>query len=82
MKTQFYDSTAPKKATNLSVNSDLLRQARDHRINLSKAFEQHLVDILMEKKRCHWREENRDAMESYNRRINAGGTFSDGLRMF
>ncbi len=30
-----YDIHAPKKATNLSLNSDLLQKARDLKVNLS-----------------------------------------------
>ena len=82
MQESFYNTHAPKKSTNLSINSDLLRKARDHHINLSKALEQRLVEILLEEKRRQWREENRDAIEAYNRRIEAGGVFSDGLRRF
>lgn len=82
MQENFYDAQAPKKSTNLSINSDLLQQAKKHRINLSKALEQRLVEMLLEAKRREWREENREAIEEYNRRIEAGGVFSDGLRRF
>jgi antitoxin CcdA len=76
MQVNLYDPNAPKKSTNLSINSDLLRQAKGYRINLSKALEQRLVEMLLEEKRRRWREENRDAIEAYNRRIEAGGVFS------
>jgi antitoxin CcdA len=82
MQENFYDTQAPKKSTNLSINSDLLQQAKNHRINLSKALEQRLVEMLLEEKRREWREENREAIEDYNKRIEAGGVFSDGLRQF
>jgi antitoxin CcdA len=82
MQETFYNTQAPKKSTNLSINSDLLRKARDHRINLSKALEERLVEMLLEEKRREWREENCDAIEAYNRRIEKGGVFSDGLRRF
>ncbi|MGZ4979389.1 MAG: type II toxin-antitoxin system CcdA family antitoxin, partial [Methylobacter sp.] len=82
MQENFYDAQAPKKSTNLSINSDLLQQAKSHRINLSKALEQRLVEMLLEEKRREWREENREAIEAYNRRIEASGIFSDGLRRF
>lgn len=82
MDASLYDTDAPKKSTNLSINSDLLRQAKDHRINLSKALEQRLVEMLLEEKRREWREENRDAIDAYNRRIEAKGVFSEGLRSF
>ena len=82
METTLYDPHAPKKATNLSINSDLLRQAKERRINLSQVLEQHLADLLREEKRRLWQEENREAVEQYNERIAADGAFSDGLRQF
>lgn len=82
MQETFYDTNAPKKSTNLSINSDLLRKAKECRINLSRALEQRLVEMLLEKKRREWKEENRDAIEAYNRRVDADGVFGDGLRMF
>ena len=82
MQESLYNTQAPKKSTNLSINSDLLRKARDHQINLSRALEQRLVEMLLEEKRREWREENCDAIEAYNCRIETGGVFSDGLRRF
>jgi len=82
MQESLYNTNAPKKPTNLSINSDLLRQAKDYHINLSNALEQRLVEMLIEEKRREWKEENHDAIEAYNRRIEAGGVFSDGLRRF
>jgi antitoxin CcdA len=82
MEVSPYDTSAPKKSTNLSINSDLLRKAKALHLNLSKALEQRLIEILLEAKRREWREENRDAIEAYNRRIEAEGVFSDGLRRF
>lgn len=82
MQTNFYDANAPKKSTNLSINSDLLRQAKERRINISQALELRLAELLREEKSRKWKEENREAIEDYNRRIEAHGTFSDGLRRF
>jgi antitoxin CcdA len=82
MQPHFFDASAPKKPANLSINSDLLQQAKDHHINLSKALELRLEEILRDEKRRNWQEENREAMEEYNRRIEVRGVFSDGLRQF
>ena len=82
MQENLYNLSAPKKSTNLSINSDLLRQVRDCRINLSKALEQRLVEILLDEKCRKWQEANHDAIETYNCRIEACGVFSDGLRTF
>lgn len=82
MQTGFYDLNAPKKSTNLSINSDLLCQAKECRINISKALELRLAELLREEKSRKWKEENCDAIQDYNRRIEACGAFSDGLRRF
>lgn len=77
-----YDNKAPKRASNLSVNSNLLEEARRYKLNLSKLLEQALVEALTEKKRTEWLEQNREALEAYNERVEERGVFSDGLRTF
>jgi antitoxin CcdA len=82
MQLNLFDQSAPKKSTNLSINSDLLRQAKELHINLSQALELRLAELLREEKRRKWQEDNRQAIEDYNRRIESAGIFSDGLRRF
>ena len=82
MHVNFFDPGAPKKSTNLSINSDLLRQAKESRINLSQALELRLAELLREEKRRQWQEENRKAIDDYNQRMETRGIFSDGLRRF
>ena len=75
-----YNANAPKKPANLSINSDLLRQAKERNINLSQTLEQRLIELLVEEKRKQWKEENRKAIEEYNRRVAGQGVFSDEQR--
>lgn len=77
-----FDPTAPKKSANLSINADLLQQAKQLNINLSQTLEQHLAEIVRQAQRDQWLAENKGALEEYNRRIESRGTFSDGLRRF
>lgn len=77
-----FNPSAPKKSANLSINADLLQQAKQLNINLSQALEQRLAEIVRQEKRSQWLAENQDALEEYNRRIEKRGTFSDGLRRF
>lgn len=77
-----YDPGAPKKPTNVSINSDLLRQAKALDINLSQALERTLVELVREARRAQWLEENQEAIDQYNARIDRAGAFSDGLRRF
>lgn len=82
MQTDFFDPKAPKKSTNLSINSDLLRQAKESNINLSQELELRLAELLREEKCRKWQEDNQEAIDDYNRRMEAHGSFSDGARRF
>jgi antitoxin CcdA len=77
-----YNANAPKKPTNLTINSDLLSQAKDMKINLSATLENALAEALKSKKAEQWKEENKESIFAYNEMIEANGVFSDGIRMF
>jgi antitoxin CcdA len=77
-----YDLDAPKKATNLSLNSDLLKKTRVHNINLSATLEQALQDKLKTIEANKWVKENKNAIKSYNDFIEENGCFSDEFREF
>ncbi|MEW6353845.1 MAG: type II toxin-antitoxin system CcdA family antitoxin [Pseudomonadota bacterium] len=77
-----YNPGAPKKPANLSVNSDLLKKARDLDINLSSILEQALEEEVKRRLRERWLRENQTAIAEYNTRVDAGGVFSDGVRGF
>ena len=77
-----YDTRAPKRPANLSVNGDLLNKARELDINLSATFELALAAALRDKQRTQWLAENRTAIEAYNDHGEKHGVFSDGLRSF
>lgn len=80
--TLLYDTSAPMRPSNLSVNSNLLEEARKYKINLSGLLEQALIQKLAEKKREEWLKENQQALEAYNQRIEVRGVFSDGMKTF
>jgi antitoxin CcdA len=82
MQLHYYDTDAPKKTTHLSINADLLRQAREEHINLSQALEKHLVELMLEIKRQKWREGSREAIEEYARFVDKHGCFGDSVRCF
>ena len=71
------DPKAPKKAVNLTINSDLLRQAREMKINLSHSLEAKLEQLLREERARRWQEENREAIEAHNRYVEKYGVFND-----
>ena len=77
-----YDYEAPKKATNLSLNSDLLKRSRALNINLSATLEQALKDKLAQSEAGKWLDENKNAIKAYNDFIEKHGCFSDEFREF
>jgi antitoxin CcdA len=77
-----YNTNASKKATNVSINSELLQEAKILKINLSATLEQELVRLIKQKRRAQWLKENRPALDDYNAFVEKHGVFSDGLRQF
>jgi antitoxin CcdA len=77
-----FDPTARKKATNVTINSDLLARAREFGINLSATLERALIEQLRQRRSQEWLTENREAIEGYNADVEARGVFGDGLRGF
>lgn len=82
MDPEIYDRSAPRKAANLSINADLLEQARKLDVNLSRLLEERLTEVVREAKQRQWREQNEEAIAAYNRRIEARGSFGDRMRRF
>jgi len=80
--TAIYDKTAKKKATNVSINSDLLEKAKNHKINISSSIEKTLEILVKEKEAQKWEDENKEAINDYNERVSKNGLFGDGLRSF
>ncbi len=76
------NSAVPKRATNVSVRSDLLAAAREAGLNLSATLERALTEELTAAKRKTWLAENREAIEAYNEHVEKHGTFSDNVRTF
>jgi len=77
-----FDIQAPKKPTNLSINSDLLSKARKMKINLSATLENELARQLQIKQREQWLQENAKAIQTYNDFVENEGVFSEDIRSF
>jgi len=77
-----YNEKAPKKPTNLSINSDLLDKTKSLKINLSATLEQALKEKLAEEKVHQWRNENKNAIKAYNDFVEDNDCFSDEFRSF
>jgi len=79
---QVFNLNAPKKPTNVSINSDLLEKAKGMKINLSATLEAALAEQLRAEQRTQWKAENAKAIQAYNNFVEESGVFSDGLRKF
>ena len=71
-----------KKPTNLSIDLALLTEAKDLRINLSKAAEIGLRQEVARAKAALWKKENTAAIESSNKWVEAHGLPLDQFRQF
>ncbi|OHD98763.1 MAG: acetoacetyl-CoA synthase [Sulfurimonas sp. RIFCSPLOWO2_12_FULL_36_74] len=80
--TALYNPNAKKKATNLSINSDLLKKAKELHINISNSLEKTLIELIKEKEMKNWESQNKTSINSYNERVSKHGTFSDEIRSF
>jgi antitoxin CcdA len=69
-----------KRAANLSVNADLLDQAKALEINLSATFERALEEEVRVRKGKAWLAENRDAIAAYNACVAEHGVLSPMFR--
>jgi antitoxin CcdA len=73
---------APKQATNLSIDRDLLNAAREAGVNLSAALEEAVREKVAAARREQWKRENAEAIAEYNDLIAEHGIFSEGQRSF
>lgn len=77
-----YDYNAPKKPTNLSINSDLLNKSKALNINLSATLEQVLRTKLAETEAEKWKKDNKKSIQAYNDMVEEHGLFADEHRIF
>ncbi|MCK5796045.1 MAG: type II toxin-antitoxin system CcdA family antitoxin [Deltaproteobacteria bacterium] len=82
MKTRPSTAQPKRRAANLSVDADLLREAKELQIKLSQLFEAALREAVRQRKAERWRGENRVAIDSYNEHVARHGIFGDDLRSF
>jgi antitoxin CcdA len=60
---------APKKATNLTLNSKVLEMARELGMNISQTVDGLLAEEVKRRYRDKWNEDNKEAVAAYNARI-------------
>lgn len=60
---------APKKATNLSLNSKVLEMARELGMNISQTVDELLAEEVKRRYWKKWAEDNQEGIDAYNARI-------------
>lgn len=71
-----------KKPTNLSISSELLAEAKELNVNLSRAAESGVKSAVQAAKAKKWMNDNRAALESSNAYIEKYGLPLDQFRPF
>ena len=70
----------PRKATNITLDAELLAEARALKINLSRTLEERLTELVQEERIRRGQKENRAAIESMNRFTEEYGIFGEEFR--
>lgn len=69
-------SIAPKakrRPLNISVREDLIEAAKGLNLNTSQAAEAGIADAVKRAQEAAWLEENRDAIDAHNERVEKSG---------
>lgn len=82
MNVQRRVGNAPRRATNVSLPADLIEEARSLNVNISKACETGLAKEVAKSRADRWREENRSAIEYWNRWVEENGLPLEEYRQF
>lgn len=76
-------TTSPgKRATHLSLSSDVLEAAKDLQINISQVCDNYLRELVRREQERRWREEHADFIAAYNATVEAEGLPLDEWRSF
>ena len=70
----------PRKSTSLSLDADLIARAKDAGVNLSRAAEAGIEGEVRKAEAARWADENRHAIQAYNRRVEQDGLPLDAYR--
>jgi antitoxin CcdA len=70
----------PKRAVNLTIDAEILAAAKAQGINLSQTLEDELRKRTQKAREAKFREESREAIESFNRFIEKNGIFGEEFR--
>jgi antitoxin CcdA len=71
-----------RRATNVSLDQELVETARELDINLSRACEQGLAREIKATREARWREENAEAIQAWNHYVEEHGVPLAKYRQF
>jgi len=75
-------SASGKRATNLSLSTDVLEAAKDLAINISLVCDTHLREVVRQEQERKWREDHADFIAAYNATVDAEGLPLDAWKSF
>jgi antitoxin CcdA len=74
------EKRGPKRAANVSIDAEILAEAKALGINLSHTLEEGLRKRVREEKCRRFSDEHREAIEAHNKFIDEHGIWSEKLR--
>jgi len=74
--------SAATRPTNLSLNAALVDEAKDLGVNISLAAASGLEQAVAKRRTERWLDENRAALDSYNRFVGTSGLPLEKFRLF
>ncbi|WP_421791324.1 type II toxin-antitoxin system CcdA family antitoxin [Hyphobacterium sp.] len=66
-------SSAQRRRVNLTIDSDVMAEARALSLNTSQAAEAGIRDAIRQAREQQWRDENRQAIKAHNSRVEEEG---------
>jgi antitoxin CcdA len=73
---------ATKKATNITLSSDVLAEAKALGINISQSCDQFLRELVRNERERRWQQDNADFIAAYNQTVADEGLPLDKWRSF
>lgn len=73
---------ASKKATNITLSSDVLAEAKALGINISQSCDQFLRELVRSERERRWQQDNADFIAAYNQTVADEGLPLDSWRSF
>lgn len=75
MQTYSGEEVSKRRPVNLTIREDILQDAKDLKLNASKAAEYGIAQAIKEARAQAWLEENKKALSAHNKRVEEQGTF-------